>query len=74
LDLSADSRAVDVKGSYAYVGTMDMGVNIIKVSNPQDLEFVDSEDTVEARGVKISDSYVYVADATAGLVVMSISD
>jgi len=66
---------VDVKGSYAYVATMDMGINIIKVSNPQDLEFVDSEDTIdEARGVKISDSYVYVADAAAGLVVMSISD
>ena len=67
---------VAVLGSYAYVAALNSGLQVIDITDPENLDIVGSVYASDgsARGVAVSGSYAYVADQENGLLVIDIID
>lgn len=75
IDTPGDARHMFASGSYAYVGDLGSGLQIVDTSNPGAPTIVGSLDTPgSAQGVWVSGNYAYVADATSGLQVIDVTN
>jgi len=63
-----------IKGDYAYLTSVDKGVQIIDISTlSSPFIEVSFQTTGEAGGVYVKDNYAYIADASEGLIILDIS-
>ncbi|MBT3233084.1 MAG: T9SS type A sorting domain-containing protein [Calditrichaeota bacterium] len=66
---------VAVQGDYAYVATAVSGLQIVDISDPEQLKVTGFYDTFgRTFGIDVSGDYVYLAEAEGGLVILNIAD
>lgn len=69
------ATSVVVLNDLAYLTDQDLGLSIIDVEDPSDLELIGSYRTPgSAQDVYVSGSYAYIADGPAGLQIVNVSD
>lgn len=67
---SAD--VIYIHGNYAYIGIDDFGLKILDISDPLHPMHILSEFQVHINGLDVIDEYVYIADYSAGLVILDL--
>ena len=65
---------ITVSENYAYVANIDIGVNVIDISDPTSLGYVGNYPTGFALDVTILDNYMYVGDFNNGILVLDVTD
>ena len=74
-DTDGNAYSVDISGNYAYVADAQAGLQIINISDVQNMSRTGYVYTPgEARDVVVSGDYAYLADLTKGLQIINISD
>jgi hypothetical protein len=70
---TGSSQGIAISGNYAYVADGGFGLQVIDISDPNNLEIIGNADCGEAHDVAVSGSYAYVA-VHHGMVVVDVSD
>lgn len=72
LVLAGDSRAIEIRGSYAFIAAQDGGVHIVDISNPADPRLAGTVITPYATGLGVTDDgVVAVSDKVGGLYLLT---
>ena len=69
------SESVAIDGSYAYLAHGDQGLEVIDLSNPNELKVVEHFDAAgHSRGVAVDDNYAYLANGYTGIKILNVSN